>query len=221
MRIKILYSLFSILTSHSDSRRGQSLAEILVGMAIGIFLIMVGIGLMVPALKTNTQVTNIQKGVALAKELLDNVRVWSEGDWHNVLALATGTANHYYLITTSSPFVSSSGNQTVMLSTTTYTRYFYVNDVYRDGSGNITTSGGTYDPSTKQITVAYSWSGGSTYAIFMYLTRNRDNIYDQTDWSGGPGASSAATSVGNQFATSSNIDYTTTTGSIYINIPGY
>lgn len=202
-------------------RSGQSLAEILIGMAIGVSLIMAGIGLIVPALNTNTQVTNVQKGAALAKELLDNVRVWSEGNWNNVFALTTGTASHYYLVTTSSPFASSSGNQTIALSTTTYTRYFYVSDAYRDGSGNITTSGGTYDPSTKQITAAYSWPSGSTSTMSMYLTRNRDNVYDQTDWSGGSGASSSATSVGNQFATSSNISYTTTTGSIYVSIPGY
>lgn len=200
------------------ARCGQSLVEILVGMAIGIFLIMAGVGLIVPAINTNTQVTNIQKGAALAKELLDNVRVWSEGNWHNVFGLATGTANHYYLITTSSPFASSSGNQAVVLSTTTYTRYFYVSDVYRDTSDNITTDGGTYDPSTEQITAVYSWPGGPADTISMYLTRNRDNVYYQTDWSGGPGAISAATSVGNRFAASSNIDYTTTTGSIYISL---
>jgi len=207
----------------THDRSGQSLVEVLVGMAIGIFLIVTGIGLIVPSMNTNTQVSNIQKGAALAKELLDNVRVWSEESWNNVFALATGTANHYYLNASSSPFASSSGSQAIVLSTTTYTRYFYVSDVYRDGSGSIiTTGGGTYDPSTKEITAAYSWTGGSTTdTMSMYLTRNRNNIYDQTDWSGGSGASSAATSVGNRFATSSNIDYATTTGSIYINIPGY
>ena len=202
-------------------RSGQSLMEVLIGMAIGIFLIMAGIGLIVPAINTNTQVTNIQRGAALAKELLDNVRVWSEGNWNNVFSLATGTANQYYLATTFSPFASSSGSQTITLSTTTYTRYFYVSDVYRDGPGNITTNGGSYDPSTKQITVAYGWSGSPTYTVSTYLTRNRDNVYDQTDWSGGPGVTVAATSVGNQFATSSNISYTTTTGSIYVSISGY
>jgi len=202
------------------SRRGQSLAEIIIGMAIGIFLIMAGIGLMVPAMNTNTQVANIQRSSALAKELLDNVRVWSEMNWKNVLSLSTGTANHYYLITTSSPFASSSGSETLTVSTTTYTRYFYTGDVYRDASGDIVTSGGAYDPSTKQIAVVYGWSGSQTYTIYTYLTRNMDNIYYQKDWSGGPGATSAATSVGSMFATSSNINYATTTGAIYVNIPG-
>jgi type II secretory pathway pseudopilin PulG len=204
-----------------ENRCGQSLVEILIGMAIGISLIIAGIGLIVPALNSNKQVSNIQIGTALARELLDNTRVWSERDWHNILSLATGTANRYYLITTASPYASSSGSQTITVSTTTYTRYFYVSDGYRDASGNITASGGTYDPSTKLITVAYGWPGVPTSTMSMYLTRNEENIYLQSDWSGGPGASSAATSVGNQFATSSNIDYSTTTGSLYLNIPGY
>jgi len=455
MRLKILNSESYVLHSNA-SRRGQSLMEILVGMAIGIFLIVAGVGLIVPSLNTNTQVTNVQRGAALAKELLDNVRVWSEGNWHNIFALATGTANPYYLNVLQSPFTAATGTElvasnpvtsglvgwwkfdegtgtvaydssgnnvsgtwtgtatgtsgyysagkvgqwagafdgistydsvsstpslggatkvtlsawvylkslpsgsggacpantcsiifqrassyavngyfwaevkingsnygfradvedaslsshvyassaynlilntwnfvTIVADTNTitvyangiagtpvsynglyplysgpysslprlsyigasyystssldflngyiddvriynralsaaevnqiytsqvFTRYFYVNDVYRNG-GNIVTGGGSYDPSTKQITAAYSWiGGGATDTISMYLTRNRDNVYNQTDWSGGPGASSSATSVGNKFATSSNINYTTTTGSIYINL---
>ena len=430
MRFKLLSSKFYILTS-SSSRSGQSLVEILIGMAIGISLIMGGIGLIIPSMRINTQVTNVQRGAALAKELLDNVRVWSEGSWNNVLALSTGTANMYYLNALQSPFAAATGTELVannpvtsglagwwkfdegtgtvafdssgknangnwqgtlgsqwttnskvgayagnfngsnnyvnvgnwgsfpaqgtisfwtntaalasypnalttnynggnagirfeqsgggftavigndggtyngftytsgmaintwyhvvltwdtstnsvagywngvrvfsasnsywattipnfaigegfntlrywngkiddvriykralsaieinqLYTSQTFTRSFYVNDVYRDAGGNIlATGGGTYDPSTKQITVAYGWAGNPTSTMSMYLTRNRDNIYAQTDWFGGPGATSAATSVGNQFAGSSNIDYTTTTGSIYINIPGY
>jgi hypothetical protein len=418
-------------------RSGQSLVEVLVGMALGIFLIMGGVGLIVPSMNTNTQVINIQRGATLAKELLDNVRAWSEGSWKNVFILATGTANSYYLNTLQSPFTVATGTEFVtgnlvtsglvgwwkldegtgtvtydssvkgenltfsptsptwatgkvgsgalsfngsstyavnntggflpsgsstktisfwfypigasthpaavaygcssegyncsdsgagtylsaevstsyntinlescaangpavpspqqswhfytavfngdntitfymdgvasapvtpsctintasghgvsigvgrwgyyggslddiriynralssaevtQLYTTskTFTRSFYVSDVYRDVTGNIlTTGGGTYDPSTKEITVTYGPSGSPTSTMSMYLTRNRDNVYYQTDWSGGPGSTSSATSVGNQFVTSSNIDYATTTGSIYINIPGY
>lgn len=412
-------------------RSGQSLVEILIGMAIGIFLIVGGIGLIVPSMRTNTQVTNIQRGSALAKELLDSARVWSEGNWNNLFALATGTGKPYYLNTLQSPFTAATGTEVVannpvtsglvgwwkfdegtgtvafdssgknangnwqgtlggqwttnskvgpyagnfngsnnyvgvgnlgsfptqgtisfwmntaalaswpnplttnysggnagirfeqagnvfaavvgndggtynafiytsgmststwyyvvltwnastnsvagywngaqafsasnsywattipnfaigegfstlrywngqiddvriynralsaieinqIYTSQTFIRSFYVSDVYRDVSGNILiTGGGTYDPSTKQITVAYSWAGSPTSTMSMYLTRNTNIIYNQTDWSGGPGATSAATSAGNQFASSSNISYTTTTGSIYISLPGY
>lgn len=106
-------------------------------------------------------------------------------------------------------------------SSVTYTRYFYLTDVYRDGSGNVVTSGGGYDPSSKQITVVYSWANGTTNSMSTILTRTRNAVFSQNDWSGGPGQNTAVTSTNNQFATSSNIDYTTTTGAFYLAIPGY
>ncbi len=211
MKSKTCLSIFAA------TRSGQLLVEVLVGMGIGVLLIMAGIAMIVPALKTNTHVTSVQTGSTLANELLDNVRVWSEGDWNNVLALATGTANQYYLVTASSPFTVATGTETLVISTTTYTRSFYVSDVYRDGSGNITTSGGTYDPSTKQITAVYGWTNSATDTLSTYLTRNRNNIYHATDWSGGAsGNTGSLTVVDNQFATSTNIDFTSTPGSITI-----
>ena len=113
-----------------------------------------------------------------------------------------------------------SGIQSITIGTSTYSRYFYVNDVYRTG-GNIVTSGGTYDPSTKFVTVVYQLPSGVTSSFAAYLTRHGQMIYDQTDWSGGSGASGPATTTDDNFVTSSGISYTTTTGSIYVAIPGY
>ena len=73
--------------------QGQSLVEVLIAVAIGAILIVASVALIVPALQSNTQAAKIQAASSLGKELMDNVRVWSEGNWNNVLALATGTAN--------------------------------------------------------------------------------------------------------------------------------
>jgi Tfp pilus assembly protein PilV len=204
-------------------REGQSLAEVLLAVAIGTILITTSVAVIVPALQSNTQATKIQTASSLGKELLDNVRAWSEGGWNNVLALATGTANLYYLNTSSSPFTVASGTQSIAVGTSTvYTRNFYLSDVYRDGSGNIVTSGGTYDPSTKLVTATYKWTGGSSYAMTTYLVRGKNNVVFQNDWSGGPNmTSSVETTTNNQFASSTNIDYSSTTGSISVAIPGY
>ena len=133
------------------------------------------------------------------------------------------TTQQYYLVTSSSPYTATTGIQSVAIGTTTYVRYFYLSDAYRTSGGSISSSStsNTYDPSTKQVTVVYNWTQGTTSTISTYLTRNGDAVIDQTDWSGGPGATSAATSVGSQFASSTNVDYSTTTGSIYVSIPGY
>jgi len=103
-----------------------------------------------------------------------------------------------------------------------YLRYFYLSDVYRDSAGNIVTSGGTYDPSTKQVTVGYNWLGSSaTNTMTTYIVRGRNNVVVQNDWSVGPGVTSSVTSIDNRFASSTHIDYQTTTGAIYVAIPGY
>jgi hypothetical protein len=98
-----------------------------------------------------------------------------------------------------------------------YTRYFFVDNVSRDGGGDITTSGGADDPSTQKVTVVTVTPQGANLVLVQYLTRYRARSYWQTDWAGGPGQSSSLPTVGNAFATSSNIDYATTTGSIRIN----
>jgi len=174
-----------------------------------------------PSLLESGQAAKIQTASTNAQSLLNNVRVWSEGNWNNVLALATGSAYQYYLNTSSSPYTVVSGVQSIVIATTTYTSYFYVNDVYRSGGLIASTStGNTYDPSTKQIFAVYSWTGGKAGTISSYVTRNQDNTFYQNDWSGGA-TTTVATSTNNQFGASTNIDYTTSTGSIYVSVPGY
>ena len=205
------------------SRSGQSFVELLVAISIGA-IFMVGVAMIIaPSLNENGQSAKVQTAATNAQSLMSNIRVWSEGGWSNILSLATGTTHQYYLITSSSPYTATSGVQSLVVGTTTYTDYFYLSDAYRDTSGNLTlasSGGNTYDPSSKQISVVYNWIGGKAGAITTFLTRNDDAAFDQTDWSGGA-TMSVATSVGNQFGTSSNIDYTTSTGSIYVAIPGY
>jgi type II secretory pathway pseudopilin PulG len=204
-------------------RRGQSIAELLIAIAVGAIFMVAAVTIIVPALNENGQAGNIQQSATVAQDLLNNVRVWSEAGWSNITSLSTGTAYQYYLVTSSSPYTIAQGIQSIAIGTTTYFRYFYLSDAYRTSGGGITSTpiGNTYDPSTKQVFVVYNWTQGVTSTMSTYLTRNGDAAMDQTDWSGGPGASNAATSVNNQFASSSNIDYSTTTGSIYVSIPGY
>ncbi|HEY5220976.1 MAG TPA: prepilin-type N-terminal cleavage/methylation domain-containing protein [Candidatus Paceibacterota bacterium] len=201
-------------------RSGQSFVELMIAIAIGAIFLGGMATIIAPSLLESGQAGKIQVAATNAQSLLNNVRVWSEGNWNNILSLATGTANQYYLVTSSSPYTATSGIQSIVIATTTYTDYFYVGDVYRSGGVIATTStGNTYDPSTKQIFAVYNWTPhGVTSTISTYVTRNNDQVFSQTDWSGGPNASSAVTSTNNQFTSSSNIDYASTTGAIYVNL---
>jgi len=174
-----------------------------------------------PALIESGQAGKVQVASTNAQSLLNNVRVWSEGNWNNVLSLATGSTYQYYLITSSSPYTATSGVWSIVIATNTYTTYFYLVDAYRDSVGNMTTAstGNTYDPSTKQIFSVYNWTHGVTGTISTYITRNNNAVFYQTDWSGGANPDGVATSAASQFANSSNIDYSIT-GSLSVSTQG-
>ena len=115
---------------------------------------------------------------------------------------------------------SRSANETeyVTLGNTTFGRYFYVDDVYRSPTGTIVTDPtlGTIDPSTKKITVVYSWPGNRK-SISAYLTRHGENVFYQDDWSGGPDYLGApVTSTVNHFVDEAGVSYASTTGALSV-----
>lgn len=100
----------------------------------------------------------------------------------------------------------------------TFTRYFNVQNVERSGTQSIVSSGGTNDPSTRQVVVTAEWisAGAATSAVSLsdYLTRWQNRVFQQTDWSGGGGFSGPLTEPNNQYSSSTSV--TTSTGSIKI-----
>lgn len=89
-----------------------------------------------------------------------------------------------------------------------FTRYFYVEDVMRNGDGDIVDSGGVSDPSTEKITVVTEWSsGGSINSIGVsdYVTRWRNSVFHQTDWLGGGGVDGPVVFPGDGFSNSTDI----------------
>ncbi len=212
--MKFLYSIFYIPYS---KKSGQSLIEVLVGIAVGVIMIIGAITVAVSALKSSADAGRVQASTALAKELLENVRSWAEGDWHNVLSLSTSSANKYYLNTATSPFTTSTGSENIVAGGITYTRSFFIDEAYRDGSGNIVAVPGILDPSTRKITVTVSWpTTNLSPTLTEYLTRNTEKIFIQTDWSGGGGQSGPITVPNSAFSNATNADYTSLPGSLQI-----
>jgi hypothetical protein len=108
-----------------------------------------------------------------------------------------------------------------------FRRYFSVENVCRTNDSNSTISGtapcggGTVDdPSTQKVTTSIEWTtnGSLSQAILNdYLTRWKNSVFWQTDWSAGQNQSGPLTKPNNQYASSTNIDNTTKPGSIRIN----
>ncbi len=197
--------------------------ELLLGIAVGAVFVIGAATVIVPALRINSQAGNIQEQAQLGQELSNNVQAWAQGSWNGVLALATGTANRYYLDTATSPFVAVGTSTTGEAVSTcggagsstqqacfTYDRYFYLSDVYRDANGNATStaSGNYYDPSTKLVTVVVAGTGASSTQpmdFYSYITRNADNVFAQTSWIGGSGQTTSTNFVGTDYAAASSV----------------
>lgn len=113
----------------------------------------------------------------LAEEGLEAVRYLRDDGWtKNIAGLSAGT--NYYLSFDKNTSRWSMGTVNPGTIDGTFTRVFTVENVSRDSSDNIVSSGGTNDPDTKKINVSITWSErGSTQTLTLstYLTNFNNN----------------------------------------------
>jgi len=203
--------------------------EILIAIAVGVIMIGAAAVIIVPALKTNTEVNEEKVGAGLGRALFEKVRVFSEVSWTDLYNLPKGSSSVYYLTTSTIPFETATGTEYIQVSTTTYLRNFYIENACRWWSGDFnllwdctdTDPNVAIDPSTLKVVVNYSWDPeNATNSFSAYLTKYRSSMLQETDWSAGWVLSRPpATSSDGIFATSSNIDFSTTSpGSIILDL---
>lgn len=114
-----------------------------------------------------------------------------------------------------------------LYSSNVYSRYFYAENVCRAITGSSTIVGiapcsgsSTDDASTQQVTVNVTWTlpNGNVQVSSLtdFLTRAKNAIFDQTDWSGGAGQEGPLTQPNSSYASGANVDATSTPGSFKI-----
>jgi len=206
----------------NTKHRGQSLLEALLSIALGVILIGSSVGLIGLSLKSFNSVKQRLQVDSLMRQMAEVIQSLARDDWHNIYNLTESTATSttdYQLIASGNSWSISSGQATSTVNGIPYKQYFRVYNVTRDGSGNIFTSG-TDDPSTQKITIFLEYGNNyvSSSSLPFYLTRSSNNqVFQQTDWSGGSGQTGPISNPGNKFdTTDSNINYASTTGSIYM-----
>lgn len=212
-----------------SAKKGQAIAEILIGFAVVIIIVGSAIVALELMLKSNSGSQNTQSSSLLGQEYVDAVKVVAEGDWHAVYDLTTkGATSTYYVTASGTQYVIRSGTATTTSGTVTYTRYFSVENVSRSDGENIdaTYTPGSCppepcydDPSTQKITVYVQWTLGGkiqTASNVMYLTRWRNKAFNQSDWNAGSGQDGPLSTPDNAFSTSSNINVSSSTGSIIL-----
>lgn len=152
-------------------QKGFSLVELLVAM--GLF------GMMLPVIFTGfiatrdgrPQLQNQTKAMTLMQETLEAVRVVRERGW---IDFAVDGVYHPKLNDTQSTWVLGVGPETLG----DFTRSLTISSVQRNDLGEIVTSGGEPDPSTKRVTLSVNWTKPHPGQLesSIYFMRYLDNL---------------------------------------------
>lgn len=219
-------------------RRGQSLVEILIALAVGGMLIGSAATLMAVVLRAQAQDVYVRTASALNDELMGKFAQYAERQWYCPdTPTECGIYNlskdqEYKLGFSAGKFRPATGptiperREEVRLGDVSYFRYFRVMNVCRNGdnisgltdnNGSTMTCnerGGMEDPSTQYVSVCTDWTyqngGAGNFCLNRYFVRNRVALFHQTDWSGGPAPTATPVAVpGNRFDSSTGIDFGT------------
>jgi len=194
------------------SKKGQILIELIVAITLAAIIIGVGAHLIDLSLYSNKFAKEKLKALYLLQEYQEALENIVKEKWHLLYNLSKGEPNHYYLDSSTGKWVIQSGEENINLGGISYQRYFIVEDVFRL-NGDINPSGNN-DPSTQKITIKIFWNDDSL-EIFKYLTRWPNELFVQTDWSGGEGQLGPITSPNDKYwSDDGNIDVLDTPGSI-------
>lgn len=204
----------------SKNQTGQSLVELVIGIALGILFISGAVGVIVLTLRISSQNKFSQTASELLYELTNQIPTVASANWHDIADLQRGSSTSYYLIESGNFLAVASGSEALTINGFPYARYFSVFDTYRDDDGEIVAEpAGTLDPSTLLISHVASWIQNGEVAqvsSYQYITRNKSRVFNQSDWSAGAGDTEPHTSPSAGFATETNINYASIAGSIYI-----
>lgn len=154
--------------------KGQTLIELLITIGLSAILI--------PALFVGFSATRDGRAqqeqrlqaTNYLKEAQEAIRIIDANNWDN---LVNGTYHPEVLGTT---WVLAAGSEAI--SGFGFTRQIVISDVFRDTSGNIVVTEGTFDPSTKLVTISVSWTNPIPSAVTAstYLTRHKNLTHLET-----------------------------------------
>ena len=199
--------------------RGQALIEILIGLFIAGILVSAATAAVVVALRSNLETKNFHTASALNQKLIDDVKTVAEADWHNIYNLTKGSDTQYLVAASGTVLVILPGATTTTVGNITYTQFFSIENVKRLNGSISDDPAAIDDSSTQKIISRVRWpSAGRTPEVIstVYLTRWRNLISRQTDWSGGSGQEGPISEFNQKFASSSGINYSSGTDSIII-----
>lgn len=149
---------------------GQLLIELLLAMAIFALILPAIIAGLITSNQSDTLNQRRLEATAIAHEINEAMRVIRQEAWANI-----ATPGIYHVETDGTTWSLEPNEQTL----DDFTRRVEISNVNRDPvSGEIVSSGGNLDPSTKKIVTTVSWVSPMVNSVSQeyYLTRYLDNI---------------------------------------------
>ena len=204
-----------------EHKKGQTMLEILIAVTLGGILLGGAVTLIVGFMNSNKRSQEAQSAISLSNDLIEKARSVATENWSSFISLNKGASNHYNVSSTP-PFPILSGDASSTVKGINFKQYFYIENVYRNTVGNIvasTTAGSVLDPSTIFVVVRITWNNTPQGGINLseFLTRTRNEAFQQSDWSGGPGQEFfPSEGVNHKYFSSTNISATSTQGSLRV-----
>ncbi len=181
--------------------------EIILAILIGTLIIGVAANLITVSQRAGQISGEKNNAILLAQEGMEAIESIKDGSWHDLYLPPDGTGDsdldkgdeEIFCIENDGsswslfgPFVNlpSIPNCEIDLNGIIYLRKIVIDNVQRDFTDSkrkIVASGGTEDPSTQKIKISVSFSRGSDVVLEKYITRWKNQIFRQSDWTGGSG----------------------------------
>jgi len=197
-------------------KRGSLLLELLVAISVLAVILSVGSEAVFVSLQSSKISGQRDIATGLASEMLESVRAVSDEKWQNLYNLTKST--HYYPTQSAGKWtLTTAGDETIVLSTGTFTRYVVIEDVSRNQSTRAietTYSSVNDDPSTQKVTATVSWAGADPFVVSEYFFRWRNQTCAQTGWTGnGNSGTNVVTCADNTYDVA-DTGVSTTTGTL-------
>ena len=93
------------------SRAGQSLVEVVIGLAIGAVLMGTAAFAVTTMLRTNLTSEKSQFASSFAQALADNTRSYAAGNWDSIYGLTKSSSTHYFLNASGTTFFTVQGEE--------------------------------------------------------------------------------------------------------------
>jgi LVIVD repeat len=164
---------FSIFNFQFSISRGQMLIELVLAIGISVIIIPALLTGLYASDKTQPQHYQSEQATALMQQTVAAVEDIKDSDWSS---FATNGTYHPEIV--NNKWTLATNAQTA----NGFTQQVVISDVYRDSNDAIVTSGGTLDPSTKQVTITVSWTKptSSSLTSTLYFARTTNLTYTQT-----------------------------------------